>query len=420
MKQKKLFRTIEAAASEQFADEKELLSEVVRRIVNDDNINVTGGRVWELDVKNNGYRLIFQTGNVQKINDNYILSLDENPIMKVVTRERTILANETDEYLKKKGIFKYSASGVGPKIKCKNDLYYQYLIALNSNEVDEELRTILNLVATVLTAKIKERRISASRNNLIADIDRARQIQKSILPEHELSFRNYDLFGVTVPAEIVGGDFYDYVPIGTDDYCLAVVVGDAASKGLSAAAEAMYISGAIRMASTFQVNIRIFMYRMNKLVNKIFSDDKFASLFYGELYNDKRGIFLYSNAGHNPPIFVRKRDKKVIMLEPTGPVLGPTPNSKYETDSINFHEGDVLVIYSDGIVEAANDKYEFYEEQRLIKIIKKYMHLTPKEITYNILEDVMKFSTKESKYQDDKTVVVIKRKENNVNKPKNK
>ena len=88
---------------------------------------------------------------------------------------------------------------------------------------------------------IKERRISSSRKHLIADIDRAKQLQRSILPEHEYKFHSYDIFGLTVPAQIVGGDFYDYIKVGDDEERLGIVLGDAASKGLSASAEAMYI-----------------------------------------------------------------------------------------------------------------------------------------------------------------------------------
>ncbi len=85
------------------------------------------------------------------------------------------------------------------------------------------------------------------------------------------------------------------------------------------------------------------------------------------------------------------------------------PNSKFETDSTNFGEGDILVIYTDGIVEAANDLYEFYETERLINVVKANKDLNPKELVYTILDDVLKFSTPLSKYQDDKTLVVIKK-----------
>jgi sigma-B regulation protein RsbU (phosphoserine phosphatase) len=244
---------------------------------------------------------------------------------------------------------------------------------------------------------------------LIAVIDEARELQRSILPEHEYKFNAYDIFGVTIPADNVAGDFYDYLKVGEGEERLGIVLGDAASKGLGAAAEAMYISGALRMASTFQIKISPMMSRMNTLINKIFADDKFTSLFYGELSNDKKGLFLYANAGQNPPMFYRKKFNDIVLLEPTGPLLGPVPNSKFETDHINFRKGDLLVIYSDGIVEAANDKYEFYEDSRLSKLILQSVDMTPKEIAATILDDVIRFSTSQSKYQDDKTIVVIKR-----------
>ena len=208
----------------------------------------------------------------------------------------------------------------------------------------------------------------------------------------------------------MGGDYFDYLEIGLDKERLGVVVGDAASKGMSAAAEAMYISGAIRMAVNFEIKMSSLMNRLNKLINQIFSDDRFTTLFYGELTNDKKGLFLYTNAGHNPPIFYSSINQSLTYLETTGPLLGPAPNSKYKTDSINFSEGDVLVIYSDGIVETANGSFEFYEEKRLEKIILKNKELTPKELVYSIIDDVNKFATKNGKYNDDKTVVVIKRK----------
>ncbi|MCB0731562.1 MAG: serine/threonine-protein phosphatase, partial [Ignavibacteriae bacterium] len=367
------------------------------------------GRIWKLKPESKSYVLMHQMGKVQRIKKNFELLLDENPILNVVTKYRTILANETNEVLKRKGIFKYSASGIGLKKKIGESYFYEYLLAVNSNKLEDELRYTLNIVATVLTSKIRERRISSSRKNLIEDIDRAKQLQRSILPEHEYKFHGYDIFGITVPADIVGGDFYDYIKIGDDEERLGIVLGDAASKGLSAAAEAMYISGAIRMAGNFQIKISPMMNRMNNLVNKIFSDDKFSTLFYGELSNDKKGLFLYANAGHNPPMFYCSRTKKVTLLEPTGPLLGPAPNSKYETDSINFENGDLLVIYSDGITEAANNKYQFYEEKRLTNLISLHHSKSPKQLAATILDDVQKFSTSESKYQDDKTVVVIKR-----------
>ena len=124
-----------------------------------------------------------------------------------------------------------------------------------------------------------------------------------------------------------------------------------------------------------------------------------------------KGLFLYANAGQIRRCFIEK-NWRYSSSQPDLSCLVLTPNSKFETDSINFYNGDVLVIYSDGVVEAANDKFEFYGDDKLRQIVLDSVNLSPKEIAATILEDVIKFSTNESKYQDDKTIVVIKRTEN--------
>jgi sigma-B regulation protein RsbU (phosphoserine phosphatase) len=326
----------------------------------------------------------------------------------LIAKERTILRNETNVVLRRKGIFKYSASGVGDKLRINDKLYYEYLLALNSDEIDEEFRYTLNILATALTSQIKQRKYSIRAKNLRADLDKARELQKSILPEHEYRFHNYELFGITSPAEIVGGDFFDYLEVGDDNQRLGIVVGDAASKGVSAVAEAMYISGAIRMASSFEIKISPLMKRVNQLVNKIFADDKFASLFYGELSDDKGGLFLYANAGHNPPIFIRGNSNEILNLNPTGPVIGPTPHAKYSIENINFLKDDLLVIYSDGVIDSTDQDFNYYGEERFIDKLKSLKQRSVKEIAYSVLEDVIKFS-KKGKYNDDKSLVVIKR-----------
>jgi phosphoserine phosphatase RsbU/P len=409
MEQKKLYRTIETVASKDFTSDEELLVEICKLIFQNEAKLLNGGRIWKLDPQKKAYRLLFQTGKVGKIKDSFFILIKNYPFFDKMTQERTILADETDKVLIQKGIHKYSATGIGKKIKLDDKRYYEYLLAVNSSMIGDDLRDTLNIVATVLTSKLNERYLSQSRKNLIADIDKAKEIQRSILPEHEYRFHMYDIFGITLPAQIVGGDFYDYLKIGESEDRLGLVVGDAASKGFGAAAEAMYISGAIRMASNFQIKISPMMAHMNQLVNKIFADDKFASLFYGEISNDKKGLFLYANAGHNPPMFYRKKFNEISFLNSTGPLLGPAPNAKFETDHVNFRNGDVLVIYSDGVVEAANDKYDFYGEERLGICIMENINCTPKEIAALILEDVLKFSTTGSQYQDDKTIVIIKR-----------
>ena len=408
MEQRKLHKLVETIASGKFASEKEMLINTINGIVKSEDIDVTGGRIWKLDESKEAYTILYQTGNLEKIKSGFKLKTDEYPVFDLIVKERTILGDETNLALREKGIFKYSASGVGGKIKVKRKYLYEYILALNSDKIDEEFKLDLNMIATALTSKIKQKRSSESAHHLRADIDKARELQKSILPEHELSFQGFELYGITHPAEIVGGDFFDYLEFGDEGERLGIVVGDAASKGVSASAEAMYISGALRMASSFEIKIVALMRRMNQLVNKIFDDDKFASLFYGELTNHKGGLFLFANAGHNPPIFLNCKTGEIELLHPTGPVLGPAPNAGYYIESVNFNKGDLLLLFSDGVTESADTAFNQYGDDRLIALFKELKDLTPKEIVVRILEDVINFS-KNGQYSDDKTLVVIKK-----------
>ncbi len=410
MKQKKLYRALETVASKNFNSEKELLIEILNQVVDNYQISITGGRLWQLNIQKECYQLLYQTGNVEQIDSTFILHLQENPIFEKISSERTILADETNNYLIEKGIFRYSASGVGERKIVNGKEYYEYMIAVNSEEVNNDLFYSLNVVATLLTSKINDNRLTNHQREIIFDLDEAKELQRSILPEHELEFNGYSLFGVTVPAKTMSGDYFDYLKFGSESERLGIIVGDAASKGLSAAAEAMYISGAIRMAVNFEIKISALLSRLNKIINQIFSDDRFTTLFYGEISNDEKGLFLYGNAGHNPPIFYCSKTKEIEYLTTTGPLLGPAPNSKYKTDSINIGVGDVLVIFSDGIVEAADTNFDFYEEKKLEKVIRDNYHLSPKELAHKILDDVNKFAL-DGKYNDDKTIVIIKRME---------
>jgi sigma-B regulation protein RsbU (phosphoserine phosphatase) len=381
---------------------------VLKEVVASESFNVSGGRIWKLTPSRMKYKLIAQEGEVDKIKPNFIINVSDYPIFELIAKERTILATETNLYLRKKGIFKYSATGIGEKFRGKDFPLYQYLMAFSSSEINQSLFYTLNIIGTALTATLRSNKIETKSKILTEDIDQARELQKRILPEHEFKFAGYEMFGISIPDRIVGGDFYDYLNIGVDDDKFAVAVGDVASKGFAAAAEAFYVSAALRMGVSYLTKTSPLMKNINNLVYKIFPDDRFVSLFYIELSDDKNGACLYCNAGHNSPIFLKANSKKIISLDATGPLIGPAYNSKFGTSMINFEIGDVLVIYTDGITEAMNEAGNFYGEEKFIQQVRKHRSLSAKEITQLLIEDVQKFSAL-GKYSDDKTIVTVKR-----------
>ncbi|MCR4417328.1 MAG: PP2C family protein-serine/threonine phosphatase [Ignavibacteria bacterium] len=408
MDQRKLYRTIEKITSQPAETEEQILINVLKEVVASPEFNVKGGRIWKLTPSKTKYKLIAQEGAVDKIRDGFTINVSDYPIFEVIAKERTVLATETNEYLRRKGIFKYSATGVGEKVKGEKFPLYQYLMAFSADEINEDLFYTLNIIGTAVTATLRNRKLEKRSKQLIEDIDDAAELQKRILPAHDFKFAGYEMFGISIPDRIVGGDFFDYLEVGDDNDRLGVAVADVANKGFAAAAEAFYVSAALRMGVSYQTQLSSLMKRLNNLVYKIFPNDRFVSLFYIELTSDASGYCTYCNAGHNSPILFRARTKTVELLESTGPLIGPAFNSKFKTSIVRLEKGDSLIIYTDGISEAMNEEGEEYGEERLIAKVQELHDRSAKEITQLLIEDVQKFSARAS-YSDDKTIVTLKR-----------
>src|SRR5690606_10447207 len=113
MNQKKLHKMVDTIASQSFSSETEMLIAVLNQIVDNEKIDVTGGRIWRLDINNDAYSLLYQIGKVEKINPDFLVKLSDYPHFDRIAKERTIFGSETNQVLLQKGIFRYSASGVG-------------------------------------------------------------------------------------------------------------------------------------------------------------------------------------------------------------------------------------------------------------------------------------------------------------------
>lgn len=408
MNQRRLYRTIESFAVEHFKTDKELLKHVVNEIVKNENIDIKGGRIWQYDPSTESYRLIHQIGQIERVEPGYRIPVANYPMFLHLDQHRSVLGRETDRHLLKKGITKYAATGVGEKIPYKKGFVYQYVLAFNSDTLDESLLADLNIISLAVTSLLRGRQIERKAAMLERDLDKAREIQQSILPEPYLRFHHFEIYGKSVPDRIVGGDFFDYLLPDDERDRLSIVVGDAASKGLQAAAQALYVVGAIRMGITFQTKISTLISRVNSIINKSFSEEKFVSLFYAEFSDDKKGLMLYTNAGHNSPLLYHVHENAVEELVPTGQILGPFPHEKYRVENTTLKPGDVLLIYSDGLSEATNTEEQHYGERRLAEKLVELHRLSAREICDAIFEDVERFSAG-STMSDDKTLVVVKR-----------
>ena len=125
MDQRKLHKTVEKIASQKFASDEEMLISVLNEILQDQKIGFIGGRIWKLFPEAEGYKLLYQTGKMDKIEKDFLIRAFEYPVFEQLAESRTILGHETIEALRKKGIFKYSASGVGYKVKLHGKPFYE-------------------------------------------------------------------------------------------------------------------------------------------------------------------------------------------------------------------------------------------------------------------------------------------------------
>ena len=408
MNQRRLYRTIESFAPEQFKTEKDLLKHVLNEIVKSEDILLKGGRLWQYESSTESYRLIHQIGQIERMDPGYKIQVARYPMFQHLTEQRSIVANETDKYLRKKGIVKYSATGVGDRIPYRQITVFQYVLAFNSDFIDQDLLPNLNVISLAVTSVLRSKRIEQKARLLEQDIDKAREIQLGILPDPFLHFYFYDIYGISVPDRIVGGDFFDYLFSDEAKDRLMIVVGDAASKGFRAAAQALYVVGALRMGIAHQTKTAALMSGINKIVNRSFAEEQFVSMFYAELTDGAKGLLLYSNAGHNSPMVYHAQDKSIELLEPTGLILGPFPRGNYRVESTMLKKGDVAVIYTDGITEAVRNDGVPYGEKHLAENIQKYAAKGAKEICKSLIEDVELFA-EGAEYSDDRTIVVIKR-----------
>jgi phosphoserine phosphatase RsbU/P len=408
MNQHKLYRTIQHLGEAEFRTEEQLVAHVLEQIIQNEEIHIRGARIWRLEASTGTYRLARQYGEMDSIDKNFRVRVLEYPLFQQLPRKGTMVAKETNAYLLRKGITTFSATGVGELVHWKRHVLYPYVIAITSAFVRREMMYALNIISTALTSVLRNRRVESKARLLEQDLDKARQIQESILPEHEMKFHFYDIYGVSLPDRIVGGDFFDYLQASGDKERLGVVIGDAASKGIPAASQALYASGALRMGVEYQTKIGSLVTRLNQLVSKTFTPEHFISMVYAELNTSDKGLVIYVNAGHSSPIVLRGETNEVELLPATGQLIGPFPRESYHSEFTILHRGDVMLLYTDGIVEASNERGEFFGEQRLVERLKEHRKRTPREICQLILEEVQVFS-KMTEYADDKTLVAIRR-----------
>jgi hypothetical protein len=241
------------------------------------------------------------------------------------------------------------------------------------------------------------------------ELELARSVQADLLPTRNALSGNLDFAAECLPAWQVGGDLYDVFEPGHGR--VALVLGDVSGKGLSAALLMALIHGAVRSNdwTSSSSNHEDSTQRLNQLLCEKSGHERFASLFWC-YYDREKAVLHYLNAGHLPPLLIRRNDSAafdVRRLEEGGIVLGVQAGARYHQTEAVAQAGDLLVIFSDGISEAANAEEEEFGEERLLHVIEDNWEKSSAEICESILARIRSFLGRQWP-QDDQTLMVVR------------
>jgi sigma-B regulation protein RsbU (phosphoserine phosphatase) len=241
------------------------------------------------------------------------------------------------------------------------------------------------------------------RDDLAREIRLAAEVQQSILPRSIPSVPGFEFGARMHPAKIVAGDYYGFITLPQGE--IGLVIADVSGKGVAAGLLMPSIEVVLQMDAPRFPRPCDLLRSFNKVVCQITDGSRFISLFYGKLCPQSR-VLEYTNAGHNPPLLIRA-GADPIPLDKGGLVLGLLPGADYESDKVELRPGDVLVLYTDGTVEAENPAGEQYSTQRLATVVSSHLQQSPRELIETIHASVVEFAGT-PQLADDLTLLVVK------------
>lgn len=247
----------------------------------------------------------------------------------------------------------------------------------------------------------------ADRLSLKSDLEIARDIQLAMLPNGIRDVRGTEIAGLTRPANTVGGDLYDVLPL--PDGRVVIALGDVAGKGSPAALLMALLVAMMRTLIDEGLDLPRLMTRLNVQVARQSPGSRFITLFCG-FYDPATGVLEYVNAGHLPPLVLRTSGQceRVGGNEAGGLALGMFEDARYESHRIVIEAGDTLVLYSDGITEAENPAGLAFEEPGLEGVVAAHRSEGPEALGRAVLAAVERHAA-DARLADDLTVLVLKR-----------
>ncbi len=373
-----------------------------------------------LNSKNNFNYSIFNNilTNVYVVNkDGIIIAVNDELLKNLKINEQDILGKSYDilsniEHKRLEKVFKEG--------KIRNINNKEETIIINNKKIQilksisfiqgEEKKLVSAIISFVDINKIKllEEKLLLSNKQLSYDLKMARRVQQKIIPDpKQLSGIEKLRFGYAYSSmEIMGGDFYDLIKISDNKY--AFFIADVSGHGAAASLITAMIKVSFLTHTKEYTNPTEILSMVNDDMFKIIGGTGYFVSAYYCIIDTNTGLLQYTNGGHFPAILYRKEQNSIEELQTQGTLLGVFESKyiEYETKSITIEEGDKILLYTDGIIEANNSNNEFYKRSKLMKFIERNCSLHSDELVKALIKDIERFSNGE-KQTDDRAVFCI-------------
>jgi phosphoserine phosphatase RsbU/P len=267
---------------------------------------------------------------------------------------------------------------------------------------------LLARINTHLTIDQLRRNLEEKNEELVRAYKREREsavrVQSQLIPSTTPQIAGWDFATSWHPAREVSGDYFDFIQ--KKDH-LAIVIADVSGKGMPAALFMATARSVVREKSMGSLTPAESLTQANALICADAAIGMFITLFYAEL-DPQTGTLTYVNCGHNPPYWYHAKDGEITPLAPTGKVLGVDESAQCKQQQIQIEPGDLVLLYTDGITEAFNERDFEFGDESLIAVLDKYCHASTERILNEIFSSLEAF-VGSAPQSDDRTIVLVKR-----------
>ncbi|MCK5004058.1 MAG: serine/threonine-protein phosphatase [Candidatus Aminicenantes bacterium] len=271
------------------------------------------------------------------------------------------------------------------------------VVSINNNNSSNNSFLGLIILLFILILELKDKLIA------VDELSAGRAVQTAFMPPENPDIPGWSLWLYSRPANSVGGDMVDLIPIDEINY--GVVLGDVSGKELGAALYMVKLQSTLRALASDFASLSNLGSKINKIFHRDSESNRFATMVYISLKKNQ-GNLKVLNAGHIPPILLSNGE--LVEMAKGSPAIGIKSTSSYREDSLKLKKGDYLIVYSDGVSEAINSEGEFYGAGRFKDTLIAGKDLPPREMGKNIIAAVNNF-VGNNKFYDDLSIVILKR-----------